>query len=151
MGKSWFGWKNIGWFCLWLAIAVGEWGIDWRWKSQLVTQLNPGASFSFFSQQFWLVVAGSVVVLLLVLIVPVMIQRRHPQLWKGRSILWWGSQALVVGGALSNLADRLVYGGVRDYWLIPGTPIRNNLADWGIVVGLMVMVGMWWLMGRQKE
>lgn len=56
----------------------------------------------------------------------------------GWSITWWflaiprWSHAIFWGFAVSNILDRLIFGGVRDIWIIPGTNIVNNLADWGI-------------------
>ncbi len=46
------------------------------------------------------------------------------------------SFGLFFGGALSNLIDRLVYGGVRDFMPLPLTHLSNNLADWAITFGL---------------
>ena len=43
---------------------------------------------------------------------------------------------LFFGGAVSNLLDRFIYGGVRDFLPIPLTHLSNNLADWAIVVGI---------------
>jgi len=43
---------------------------------------------------------------------------------------------LFFGGAVSNLLDRFIYGGVRDFLPIPLTNLSNNLADWAIVIGI---------------
>jgi lipoprotein signal peptidase len=51
----------------------------------------------------------------------------------------WGLFLMIVGG-LSNLGERLIYGGVRDYWKIPYTTLYNNLADWLIFVGLVLYI-----------
>jgi lipoprotein signal peptidase len=56
--------------------------------------------------------------------------------WKDKS---WGLLLMVFGGVL-NLADRLIFGYVRDYWQIPGTNIYNNLNDWLIFVGLIIFL-----------
>jgi lipoprotein signal peptidase len=60
-------------------------------------------------------------------------------------IIWWMRQdndwswlPILTGGSI-NLADRIITGGgVEDYWLIPGTEIYNNLADWLIFVGVVL-------------
>lgn len=45
-----------------------------------------------------------------------------------------------LGGAVSNLLDRLVFGGVRDWMAVPFLGLRNNLADWGIFVASMILI-----------
>lgn len=49
------------------------------------------------------------------------------------------------GGSVSNIIDRLVYGGVRDFLPVPFFEIRNNLADWAIILALM------WLFFRMQK
>ena len=51
----------------------------------------------------------------------------------------WGA---FLGGAVSNLGDRVLFGGVRDWFLLPlpGLPLRNNLADWAIVLAALWLV-----------
>lgn len=44
---------------------------------------------------------------------------------------------LVIIGGGWNLAERLLAGGVRDYWRIPLTNVYNNLADWLIFMGVV--------------
>lgn len=44
--------------------------------------------------------------------------------------------ALLVGASVSNIVDRIVFGGVRDIWYVPVLGIYNNLADW-IIVGVI--------------
>lgn len=50
------------------------------------------------------------------------------------------AMGLVLGGGLSNLVDRVVYGGVRDFLPVPFIGVVNNLADWMIVVGLLLIL-----------
>lgn len=49
------------------------------------------------------------------------------------------------GGSLSNIIDRVMYGGVRDFLLIPLTDIRNNVADWAIILALV------WIFFRMQK
>lgn len=44
------------------------------------------------------------------------------------------------GACLSNILDRILYGGVRDFLPIPLTGISNNIADWFIVLTLLFLV-----------
>ena len=54
--------------------------------------------------------------------------------WRERSSFVYG---LFVGAVISNLWDRFLYGGVRDFLPIPFTGIKNNLADWVIFLTLI--------------
>ncbi len=47
---------------------------------------------------------------------------------------------LVKIGALGNLVDRLRWGFVRDYWLVPGLAVYNNVYDWMIFIGLVLVL-----------
>lgn len=56
---------------------------------------------------------------------------------------WLGcpmAAGLFFGGAVSNLVDRLYFGGVRDWLPIPFVSVHNNLADWFIFAGLMLII-----------
>lgn len=58
----------------------------------------------------------------------------------------WGLLLIIIGG-LVNLLDRLKYGYVRDYWSVPFSSIKNNLADWLIFIGMIVIIcnlESWW-------
>jgi lipoprotein signal peptidase len=55
---------------------------------------------------------------------------------------------VVIGGGL-NLGERLLTGGVKDYWRIPYTSLYNNLADWLIFVG--VIVYLWQKIKRKSK
>ena len=46
--------------------------------------------------------------------------------------------ALVIGGALSNLLDRILLGSVRDFILVG--PVVFNAADLAVVAGLAVVL-----------
>jgi signal peptidase II len=94
------------------------------------TLINKGISFSFFdtSGDIWLGV-GPVFLLLLG--------------WGILTARPLGAAAgLVLGGGLSNWVDRLMWGGVRD-WLplpLPGIELRNNIADWAITAGILILI-----------
>lgn len=97
--------------------------------------LNNGVSFGVGFGGFWgSLVAWLVVVLLLG-------ERRNE----------WGWRMVVVGGAV-NIVDRLRFGGVRDYWSLP-VGLSNNLNDWLIIVGVIILViNLWkeWRMSSMK-
>lgn len=49
-------------------------------------------------------------------------------------------RGLVIGGGLSNVSDRLLWGGVRDWIPVPGLNVTNNLADYALVIGCLTIV-----------
>ena len=53
--------------------------------------------------------------------------------------VFWGWMGILAGGGI-NWWDRINYGYVRDYWKLPGVDLYNNLADWGIFIGIMILV-----------
>lgn len=48
--------------------------------------------------------------------------------------------SMVFVGGVVNFIDRLRFSYVRDYWLIPGTSVYNNINDWVIFIGLFVFL-----------
>lgn len=46
------------------------------------------------------------------------------------------ASGLFLGGAMSNIVDRIVLNGVRDFLQVPFMGIQNNIADWCIVISL---------------
>lgn len=59
---------------------------------------------------------------------------RRPRVWKEAVAL-----ALIFGGGVSNLLDRVAYGCVRDFMLISGFP-AFNLADVLLVLGASLLL-----------
>lgn len=57
--------------------------------------------------------------------------------WSSWSVSQRWAATLVLAGGVSNLLDRLYWGGVRDWLEVPGLGIRNNLADWMITMGVL--------------
>ena len=106
----------------------------WNW----VLTWNPGAAFSFLADQpgwqrwFFTVLALGISAWLLAL----MHHHRHEKLLPA-------AFALIIGGALGNVYDRLVHGAVVDFlhfhyagWSWPAF----NLADSAITVGVVMML-----------
>lgn len=89
--------------------------------------LNQGVAFGWglFSVPQWLL--GFLMGLLLIIL-----------LFVGRQFFFRYPifTALLVGGAWSNIVDRWVFGGVRD-WLSAPFGLMNNLADWAVVIGVL--------------
>jgi len=61
----------------------------------------------------------------------------------------WGWFLVFLGGAL-NIIERWRFGGVRDYWRIPGTSIYNNLNDYLIAAGVIQILLYFIWKKRQK-
>ncbi len=60
--------------------------------------------------------------------------------WKKVWIQYSGWSALFFAGAFSNIIDRLLYNGVRDWMSLPGLQLKNNMADWFVCIGLGVII-----------
>ena len=72
------------------------------------------------------------------------------QMWVGLSVIllliigiyWWKKDywgiSLVMVGGLINLADRIIWGYVRDYWRLG--LVYNNIADWIIQIGFIIFL-----------
>ena len=103
--------------------------------------LNTGISFSFFSSSTLL---GQILLIPIMMFFVVIIFRLFGAKFPFLS-------GLLIGGAVSNIVDRLLFGGVRDFLPVPFFLIQNNLADWAILVGLVGMVGRNWWGSRNVE
>jgi signal peptidase II len=110
----------------------------------LMLTYNPGAAFSFLSQaggwQRWFFIVVAVVVIIILIVWLCRLARSERWLACGL--------ALIVGGALGNLWDRVAYGHVIDFiqvyyqqWYFPAF----NVADSAITVGaVMVIIDAFW-------
>lgn len=47
------------------------------------------------------------------------------------------SLSLILGGGISNVIDRVWWGGVRDWLPVPLLSLHNNVADWAVVIGTL--------------
>lgn len=109
---------------------------------------NPGAAFGLFAQQghglrtaFFITISIAAVIFLLLLFVKI-----PQQAWLGRL-----SIALVIGGALGNLIDRLRFGEVvdfLDFYIGPYHWPAFNVADSSISVGVALL--MWYFIRHDK-
>ncbi len=58
--------------------------------------------------------------------------------WRTQYLNW--VSGLIIGGGASNLVDRIILGGVRDWLPIPFVGGTNNVADWAISVGCIAYI-----------
>ena len=105
----------------------------------LVLAYNPGAAFSFLSNQggwqrylFTAIALGAAAYMIYLL-------RRHA----GQRMFCW-SLALIMGGALGNVIDRMAYGHVIDFldfhWAGFGHFPAFNIADSAITIGAILFI-----------
>jgi signal peptidase II len=93
---------------------------------------NSGIAFGLFPEATTIVIALTAMVIAWLLVVFARSGARHPVMPVGLG--------LVVGGSLSNLADRVRLGHVTDFLDVDYWP-AFNLADTFIVVGVALLVG----------
>jgi signal peptidase II len=105
----------------------------------LVLAYNPGAAFNFLSNQggwqryFFTAIAVAAVVFIIYLL------RKHA----GQRMFCW-ALALIMGGALGNLIDRLAYGHVIDFLDFHLSGVGHfpafNIADTAITIGAILFI-----------
>jgi signal peptidase II len=98
-------------------------------KFHLIT-LNPGISFGLLETEH------PALSFLLLLGMGVLVAALIQQHWHKHPI----STGLFVGGAISNIVDRVAKGGVRDWLPIFFLPLKNNLADWAIFLAAVLVI-----------
>lgn len=108
-----------------------------------IAQINPHFAWSLPSPWPFFTVGVAVVGLLLLFLL-----MRAQRVWEAPERRWLlVGYGLILGAGLSNLLDRLWWGGVRDIWtvsVLPGLKLQNNLADWLLLVGVVgVVFGTW--------
>ncbi|MCU0474936.1 MAG: signal peptidase II [Anaerolineae bacterium] len=123
-------------------VAVGQMVVPipaLREVFRIIHSQNTGAAFGMFSG------AGDVFSVIAVVVSILMLVMHHRS-----SAGAWGQRigfGLVIGGALGNAIDRVMYGHVVDFinYRIPGV-ISNvsNLADHAIVAGVLVLLWLSW-------
>lgn len=154
--RRWFGLRAGASNWLWLAVAVMA--LD-QWTKSLITERfdefdrlvllpylefmrlhNEGAAFSFLSDaggwQRWMFTGLGVVVSTMILVW----LRRLPA--KGQSLLAAGL-SLVLGGALGNVIDRVLWGHVIDFIRVHYEDYyfpAFNVADSAITVGAVLVI-----------
>lgn len=98
---------------------------SWGWVS-----LNGGISFGLLENVPSYVLSLS---LLIMIFVSWVVYRRA---WQKEPL----AAGFFLGGAVSNLIDRILWSGVRDWLPLPGTNLHNNLADYAILIGLALLI-----------
>lgn len=129
----------------WALEALDDRNIDLFWTLRLNLAFNTGMAFG--SGEGWGPVIG--VVGLIVVVGLILSLRSTPGKWSNLAV------GMIVGGALGNLADRLfrspgwLRGAVVDFIDFQWWPIFN-VADMGIVLGGLLLVGLSWHQPRAR-
>ena len=100
---------------------------------------NTGAAWSIFSDKTWFVILLSFIIIIILFIY---IYKNKPNF-----LIEKFGYSLILGGAIGNFIDRVIYGYVIDFFdfYIFGYdyPIFN-LADTFIVIGVILLIVHWW-------
>jgi len=110
---------------LWERIVVVD-GLFW-----LTRISNTGGAFGMLRGKQWLFVGTAVLILLA--IAYAVVRLRIDGRWERLAL------ALVAGGAIGNLIDRVAFGGVTDFFDLGWFPIFN-VADIALDVGVAILV-----------
>lgn len=93
---------------------------------------NKGMAFGMLANQRWIFITlTSVVILALVIAVFKL---------KNQSRLFYISAALLIGGGIGNLIDRILYGYVVDYIALSFFPPVCNFADYCVTAGVIIFL-----------
>lgn len=93
---------------------------------------NEGAAFGIFANQRWIfIVLTSIAIIAFIIAVFKL---------KTKSKLFYISAALIVGGGIGNLIDRIYLGYVVDYISVSFFPPVCNLADYAITIGTVLLL-----------
>ena len=93
---------------------------------------NRGVAFGMFSDMRWFFVAVTAV--LIAIIIYIMFKK------KPSGKMFYISAALIIGGGIGNLIDRIFYGFVVDYISVSFFPPVCNFADYCITVGTILLI-----------
>ena len=93
---------------------------------------NRGVAFGMFKDMRWIFVVFTAIIILVLLYIII---------FKGRkSKLFLISSALIIGGGIGNLIDRIFLGYVIDYLQLSFFSPVCNFADYAITVGTVLLV-----------
>ncbi len=92
---------------------------------------NPGAAFGMFANQRWAFVAAALIVIIIACVF-------YKKLMCETVMVRWGA-AMLLGGAVGNLIDRVRLGRVVDFLDFRIWPVFN-IADIGICIGVAFLI-----------
>ena len=98
----------------------------------LVYVENTGAAVGLFADQRWVFIALTIIFVIVLIAVLFRL--------KITSKIYFTSMFLILGGAVGNLIDRIFNGFVVDYLQLSFFPPVCNLADYCVVIGVVLML-----------
>ena len=110
----------------------------WWGRGEGRVTYNTGISFQWFSEMSMVVQVIGVFCLL------VMLSWMLKKYWEKQPAVW----AMLIGAGVSNVLDRIFFGGVQDFLPVPFLGITNNFADWIITLSLLWVA---WQVVREKD
>lgn len=119
--------QRIEFFCLFVLALLVDQGVKWLAQVQGLMVLNMGVSFGWLPVKSWTLIVTIVWSLLLL------------RLGRSFFLISPGAAGLFFGASLSNILDRWLWGGVRDFLPVPILGVTNNIADWVIVLSLVFL------------
>ena len=129
-----------------LNLAPGERWVPWEWLApyaRIINSSNTGAAFGIFKD-------GALFFTVLAVLVSLAIIFYYPRVPRSQTALRI-ALALQLGGALGNLADRLIQGGqVTDYLSVGRYPAVNIAAAF-IILGVVIFLMSSFFQGRMKR
>lgn len=127
-------------------LSVGESWMPWEWLApftRFVHWRNTGAAFGLFQN-------ASTVLAILAVVISVMVITYYHHI-PAEEKLMRTALAMMLGGAIGNLIDRLTIGYVVDFISVGSFPVFN-VADSCITIGVgVLMLGMWLSEKREKR
>ncbi len=126
-------------------LALQETWMPWAWLApyaRIVHWYNTGVAFGMFQN-------GNLIFSILAAIVSVAILVIYPRIPREDRILRIAT-AMMLGGAVGNLIDRLTVGHVTDFISV-GTFAVFNIADMSITCGVGVLILGVWLQERRER
>ena len=93
---------------------------------------NSGVAFGMFENMRWIFVALTSVIIVILLYIIIF--------KKIKSKMFLISSALIIGGGIGNLIDRVLYGYVIDYLQLSFFSPVCNFADYAVTVGTVLLV-----------
>lgn len=98
----------------------------------LVYVENTGAAFGLFANQRWVFIALTVIFVILLIALAFRLKIKNK--------VYFTAMFLIIGGAVGNLIDRIFNGFVVDYLRLSFFPPVCNLADYCVVIGVVLML-----------
>lgn len=129
-----------------LNLAPREQWVPWEWlapHARIINSSNTGAAFGIFKD-------GALFFTVVAILVSIAIIFYYPRVPRSQTALRV-ALALQLGGALGNLADRLIQGGrVTDYISVGRFPVFN-VADAAIFIGVVILLVSSFMEGRRNR